>query len=97
MGSICSKIGPVHNISQKMRALKQITAVLLLGCSNYLLYGQINDSLLNYFWEKELYLKKVADFAFRSKNEQQRVDSNKVFFRYAQRVVQCSRIVLLFF
>ncbi|RME19057.1 MAG: hypothetical protein D6799_02010 [Bacteroidetes bacterium] len=64
-----------------MKLLNPILMMMLmfLSCS-YPSQGQINDSLFNYFHEKELYLNKVANFAFRSKNEKQRIDSNKVFF-----------------
>lgn len=62
------------------------TYLILFVCNNYAIAQK--DTLLYYFYKQENRLKELAQYAFKSKNEQQRMDSNKVFFRVLKDILQ---------
>ncbi|MCX7729411.1 MAG: hypothetical protein N2203_08070 [Bacteroidia bacterium] len=63
-----------------------ILIVLLLVQA--LVYSQNKDTLNQYFQDKENHLKKLTYYAFRSKYERQRIDSNTIFLNILKELLQ---------
>lgn len=67
----------------------RLSIIFLLILNSVLkLFSQNQDSLQLSFQKKETYLKQLAHYAFRVKNEQQRIDSNKVFWNTLKELLQ---------
>lgn len=62
-------------------------ACLLSFACNLVLLAQ-SDTIKHFFDNQQNRLKKLAEYAFRSKNDKQRMDSNKVFFQILKTVLQ---------
>lgn len=77
----------MHRTIQHIKSFIQALAVI--GICIQGLNAQ-RDTLLLFFQKQEIRLKELTNYAFRSKNEQQRIDSNKVFMDIFKQVLSYS-------